>query len=106
MVDDDGVEAEPRGFRERLEAGGAAVDGDEQLCAALGERADRLDVRPVALEDAVGNVEQRIEAAAAQEAREQRRRGRAVDVVVAEDRDGFAALDRVGDAASPPPPWR
>ena len=106
VVDDDGIEAEPRGFRERLEARGAAVDGDEELRAALGERADRLDVRPVALEDAVGNVEQRIEAAAAQEAREQRRRGRAVDVVVAEDGDGLAALDRIGDARRRRPPCR
>ncbi len=97
MVDDDGVEAEPRGLRERLEARRAAVDGDEELRAALGEPTDRLDVRPVALEDAVGNMEQRIEAAAAQEAREQRRRGRAVDVIVAEDGDGLAALHRIGD---------
>ena len=64
----------------------------------LGERADRLDVRAVALEHAVGDVDHRIEPAVAQEARQQRRRGRAVDVVVAEDRDLLAALDRVGDA--------
>ena len=40
----------------------------------------------------------RIEPAVAQEAREHRRRGRAVDVVVAEDRDRLAALDGVGEA--------
>ena len=98
MIDDDGVEAEPRGFGERLEARGAAVDGDEELGAALGETTDRLDVRPIAFEDAVGNMEQRVEAAAAQEAREQRRRGRTVDVVVAEDGDGFPTLHGIGDA--------
>ncbi len=99
MIDDDGVEPEPLRLGERLEARGAAVHGDEQPRAALGERADRLDVRPVSLEDAVGNVDQRIEPAAAQEAREQRRRGRAVDVVVAEDGDLLAPLHRIGDAA-------
>ena len=42
MIDDDRVEAEPRGFGERLEARRAAVDGDEELCAALRKGADRL----------------------------------------------------------------
>ena len=73
-------------------AGRAAIDGDQQLGAALGERADRLDVRPVAFENPVGNMDDRVEPAVAQIAREQRRRGRAVDVVVAEDRDALAAL--------------
>ena len=90
----------PSGLRlgQRLDAGRAAIDRDQQRRAALGERADRLDVRAVALEHAVGNVDHRIEAAVAQKARQQRGRGRAVDVVVAEDRDALAAHDRVGDA--------
>ena len=99
MIDDDGVESRALRLRERLQARRAAIHGDEKPRAALGERADRLDVRPVSLEDAVGNVDQRVEPAAAQETREQRRRGRAVDVVVAEDGDLLAALDGIGDAA-------
>ena len=63
-----------------------------------GERADRLDVRAVAFEDAVGDMHQRIEPARAQEQGEQRRGGRAVDVIVAEDGDALAALHGVGDA--------
>ena len=43
-------------------------------------------------------MDQRIEAAEAQEAREQRGRGRAVHVVVAEDRDALATCGRIGDA--------
>ena len=71
---------------------------DEQRRAALGERAHRLDIRAVAFEQAVGNVDDRLDAAVAQKARQQRRRGRAVDVVIAENRDALAAHDGVGDA--------
>ena len=63
MIDDDDVEAEPLRFRQRLDAGGAAIDGDQQRRAALGERADRLDIRAVAFEHAVGNVDDRLDAA-------------------------------------------
>ena len=52
-------------------AGGAAVDGDQQRRAAAGERAHRLDVGAVAFEHAVGDMDQRLEAAVAQEARQQ-----------------------------------
>ena len=64
----------------------------------LGERADRLDVGAVAFENPVGDVHDRLGAAVAQEARQQRRGGRAVDVVVAEDRDLLAAHHGVGEA--------
>ena len=97
MIDDDDVDAERFGLRERLDAGGAAVDANEQRRAAFGERAHRLDVRAIALEQAVGNVDDRIDAAVAQIARQQRRRGRAVDVVIAEYGDALAARHGVGD---------
>ena len=90
MVDDDDGHAEPPRFRQRLEAGGAAIDGDQQRRALGGERAHCVRVGAIALEQAVGNMDQRIEPAMAQMPGEQRRRGRAVDVVVAEDRDLLA----------------
>ncbi len=46
-----------------------------------------LDVRAVAFEDAVGNVDQRLEPARRRKRASSARGGRAVDVVVAEDRD-------------------
>ena len=98
MVDDDHGHAELARFGQRLEAGGAAIDRDQQRGALGRELAHRLDIGPVAFEDAVGNVDQRIEPAMAQMPGQQRRRGRAVDVVVAEDRDLLAARGRVGDA--------
>ena len=98
MVDDDGVEAELGRLRQRLEAGGAAIDRHQKLDAFVGKRADRLHVRPIALEDAVGDMHDRIETAIAQIAAQQCRRRRAVDIVVAEDRDRLAARDRVANA--------
>ena len=105
MIDDHDVEAERAGFRERLDAGGAAIDGHQQRRAPRGERAHRLDIRAIAFEQAIGNVDDGLDAAEPQEAREQRGRGRAVDVVIAEDGDGLAAP--MASAIAPPlPAWR
>ena len=98
MVDDDDRHAELACFRQRLEAGGAAIDGDEQRRALARKRAHRLDVGAIALEDAVGDVDQGIEPAMAQMPGQQRRRGRAIDVVIAEDRDLLAARGRIRNA--------
>ena len=64
---------------------------------ALASDADRLGVRPVALEQPVGDVDHRVAPDRPQVAGEQRRRGRAVDVVVAEDRHRLAVDHGVGD---------
>lgn len=90
MVDHDDGHAETFCFGERLDAGGAAIDGDEQRGALFGQRTHGFRVGPVALEDAVGNVDQRVKPAMAQMPGQQRRRGRAVDIVVAENRDLLA----------------
>ena len=106
MVDHDDVEAEPPRLGQRLDAGGAAIDGDEQRRAALGERADRLDVRPVALEDAVGDVDDRIEAGArAGSARAARTRSRRRRRSRRRSRRARRARRR-RRCAAPPPPWR
>ena len=98
MIDDDDVETKPPRLGQRLDAGGAAIDGDEQFRPAFRERADRLDVGAVAFEDPVGDMHDRLAAAEAQEARQQGRGGRAIDIVVAEDRDLLAAHHGVGEA--------
>ncbi len=98
MVDDDDVEVELRRFRQRLEARRAAIDGDQEPRAALGDLAHGVDIGPVALEQPIGDVEERIEPGGAQHAHEERGRGGAVDVVIAEDRDPLLALDGVGEA--------
>ena len=98
VIDDDDIDAELFGLLERLDAGRAAIDADQKRCAALGKRAHRFDIRAVAFEQAVGNVDDRLDAALAQIARQQRRRGGAVDVVIAENGDALAARHRVGNA--------
>ena len=52
----------------------------------------------VALHQPVGDVDHRLGAEPAQQQHQQRRAGRPVDVIVAEDRDRLALLDRVGEA--------
>ena len=60
MIDHDHVQAEPARLGQRLDAGGAAIDGDEQRRAARGERADRLDVGAIAFENPVGDMHDRL----------------------------------------------
>ena len=97
MVDDDHVEPGGLGLLERLERLRAAIDGDRQARAALLQLDQRLARRAVALHQPVGDVDHRLGAEAAQQQHQQRRAGRAVDVIIAEDGDGLACLDRVGE---------
>ncbi len=97
VIDDDNVDTERARFRQRLDTGRAAIDRHQKRRAAPGERAHRLDVRAIAFEQPVGNVDQGVDAGMTQEAREQRGGCRAVDVVIAEYGDRLAAHDRVGD---------
>ena len=91
MIDHDDVEAELARLRQRLMAGGAAIDRDEERRALRRERADRFHIRAIAFEQAIRDMDDRTTTAVAQVARQHRRRRRAVDVVVAEDRDRLAA---------------
>ncbi len=98
MVDDDDIHAERLCFAQRLDAGGAAIDGHQQRRAARRQRAHRLDIRAVAFEQPVGNVNDRLDAATTQETRQHGGGCRAVHIVVAENRDALAAHNSVGDA--------
>src|SRR5262249_38816030 len=78
VVEDDGVEAKLTRPRERCDAGCAAIDGHEQLRALFGERLDRGRVRPITLEQAVGNMDQRLAAGGAEKLGQYRSRRRTV----------------------------
>ena len=97
VIDHHHVHAELFGFSQRLDAGGAAVHGHQQRGALRGKAAHGFDIGTVAFEDAIRNMDQRIEPAMAQMPCQQRRRRRAVHVVVAKDRDLFAAHRRIRD---------
>ena len=98
MVEHDDVHAKRARLAERRVACRTAVDRDQQLRAAGGEATDRLNVRPVALEDSVRNVDLERRSRRTKERAQNRGRGRTVDVVIAEDRDLLLAFDRLGDS--------
>ena len=98
MVEHDRVEPQPRGFGQRLVARGAAIDRDQEFRPLPGQRADRLDVRAVALGDAVGDVDQGGRAAGAQVFGQKRGAAGAVHVVIAKNGDRLAPRRRLGEA--------
>ena len=106
MVDDDHVDAGRLGHGQRLERLGAAIDGDDQLRAALGDPHQRLARRAVALHQPVGDIGLGGEPELAQQPDQQGGRGRAVDVIVAEDGDRLACARPRRRAARPPCPCR
>ena len=71
------------------------IERHHEAAARLREALQRRRVRAIALAQPVGNVDRRGCADRAEIAAEQRRRGRAVDVVVGEDADRLAGRDRV-----------
>ena len=104
MVDDDHVEPGRLGLLERLERLRAAIDADRDARAARLQLDQRLARRAIALHQPVGDVDDRLGAEPAQQQHQQRRAGRAVDVIIAEDGDRLAALDRVGEPLARPCP--
>ncbi len=93
MVDDDDVDATSPRNGKCFMARRAAVDGDNELGAIVDQLFDRRRIRPVALENPIGNVNLRVDAKVTEEPGHERRRRGTVDVVVAEDHDLFTPLD-------------
>ena len=98
VVDDDDVEPGRRALRSS--ASNACAPQSTQtatLGAARLQFDQRFARRAVALHQPVGDIDDGLGAEPPQQQHQQRRAGRAVDVIVAEDRDRLAALDRVGE---------
>lgn len=93
MVEDDDVEPERAGAGDDFVRGHAAIDGDEQVRAGRAQFLDGFGIRAIALENAVGNAYETGNAAGVKEARQQRGRTGAVDIVIAENRHGLAVRD-------------
>ncbi len=98
MVDDEHVGAEILRPLKRLEARRAAIDGDDETRAFPHEKLDRRRVGPIALRNAIGNVDAVGRVVVSEEAREQCRGARAVDVIVAEDGNRFPLFDCIREA--------
>jgi hypothetical protein len=97
MVGDDDVEAGRPGPRDLLDGGHAAVHGQQQPGAARGQPVDGGRAEAVAVLRPAREVPVHGGAEVAQHADEDRRRGDAVDVVVAVDRDPRAGADVAQD---------
>ena len=97
MIQHDHVRLAGNG-RKRDRGGGAAIDADDQAGAAGNERIEGGRVRAVALLDAIRHVMMHRTAQCPQQADHQRRAAGAINVVIAIDRYGFAALHRIGEA--------
>ena len=101
VIDHHHVRPERPRHRQRGNAGGAAIDRDDQLGAIPGQRLDRRRVGAVALEHAIGNVDARLQAMRAEEALHERGRACAIDVVVAEHGNALATHDGIGQPRRP-----
>ena len=104
MIDDNDVEPGVLGFVERLERLRAAIDANGDASAPRLQFDQRFARRTIALHQPVGDVDHRLGAEPPQKQHQHRRAGRAIDVVIAEDRDRLAASAPRRQAAPPPCP--
>jgi hypothetical protein len=98
MIEHDWVEVEPCRLGERRMAHRPAIHRDQKLRAVARKVPDCLHIRAVAFDNTVGNMDQARRAASLEIIIKQRRGGGAIDIIVAKNRDRFAALDRPGDS--------
>src|SRR5262249_47056437 len=95
MINHHWVDTAPFGLGKWLEARDAAINGNQQLYAALGERPDCIHIRAVAFKDSIGNMDDRVQPAVAEVTGQQRGCSGAVDIVVAENGNGLVPCDAV-----------
>ena len=91
VIDDDDLRAGLVGGGDGVDRCSAAIDGEDETRAVSNQPCKRLRRRPIAFGEPVGDIGGGTVRMGAQEALDQRDRGRAVDVVVAEYGDRLAA---------------
>jgi hypothetical protein len=97
VVGDDHLEPACTRLRHLLDGGDAAVDGDDEPAAFVGEPRERLGAHAVALVEAAGQVPVDLGAELPEQQHGERGGGDAVDVVVAVDADAAALGDGGAD---------
>ncbi|MBV8561704.1 MAG: hypothetical protein JOZ56_01300 [Actinobacteria bacterium] len=98
VVGDDHLEPVSLRLLDLGDGGDAAVDGENEAAALVGEAREGLAANAVALVEAARQVPRDVGAELAQEQDGERRRGDPVDVVVAVDADAPAVGDGCADA--------
>ncbi len=96
MVGDQHVDAERPRRGDAFDACDAVVDGDDQVRLPRGRERDDLGGQPVAELEAVRHQELDRRAHRGETAHPDRAGGRAIGVVIGDDKQPFAALDRAG----------
>ena len=97
MIDDDHLEPGLRGVRQRQMRRRAAIDGDDDPHALVAQAQQSRGVRAVALAQPVRDIDPGSRPDRRKEPRQQRRRGRAVDIVIAKDADRLAVVHRADE---------
>ena len=97
VVGDDDLEPERARVLDLRDRGDAAVDGDDEVEAFLGEPRERVGVQAVALLEARRQVPRDVGVQLAQQQDGERGRADPVGVVVAVHADSLAGVDRRGD---------
>ena len=98
MIDDDHIEPCLGSGLERGKGGDAAIDRDDDAGTFILEAEQRRRVRSIALALPVRDIDHDATARGLEKAPEQRRRGGAVDIVIAEHGDRLAPLERLDEA--------
>ena len=96
VVEDDAFEADAGGMGERREGGGAAIDRQHEPVPFFRETVECSLARAVSFRQPVGHVDSGAASGRAEEPGKQRRRGRAIDIVVGEYGNGLAGFHSVG----------
>ena len=97
VIDDDHIDACIARHRQCFMRHCPAIDRDDQARTSFGQFDQRLSARPVTFEQAVGDVEFRLKPQTAEQFDHKRRTCRAIDVVVAVNRDLFLSQHRLRD---------
>jgi hypothetical protein len=102
VIDHDHIHTGAFRHFQRLERLRAAIDRDDQARSGFGELHQRRAGRAIALHQPVRDIIARLQPQLAQQADQQRRAGRAIDIIIAINGDRLARLHRVGKAGSRP----
>ena len=97
MIDDDHLEPGLRGVLQRQMGRRAAIDGHDDPDALVAQAQQSRGIRAVALAQPIRDIDPSSRPGRRKEPRQQRSRGRTVDIVIAKDADRLAVVHRADE---------